>query len=57
MEILEDGLYQMVPYLFLAGEICNKSVIKLRKGYNLNDVRKIMTEKLISVIPIVDGKK
>jgi len=39
-----------------AGEICNKSAIKLRKGYNLNNVKKIMTEKLISVIPIVDEK-
>lgn len=37
-------------------KICNKSPIKLRNGYNLNDVRKIMTENSIFVIPIVDEK-
>jgi dTDP-glucose pyrophosphorylase len=39
-----------------AEEICNKSPIKLRKGYNLKDVKKIMNENSIFVIPIVDEK-
>ena len=39
-----------------AEEICNKSPIKLRKGYNLKDVKKIMNENSIFV-PIVDENK